>query len=203
LSQPQASKPKAPVPTTEPGSGKFWEFADVGFDTGKKLWFIQFFDEKNQGVGSYFARNIALSRGSAIQYQWKDSQARPFWHVRERFFADEIEAFSVEPSGNISISFKPGRVAEAPKLPDDYAYVLYAYHLSNKEENAKAPTGFAEFFNSKGELVHRINNRWIVIEDLARRTSGEYPKIRLRIDRKDIKSVVVTRTTVVFQGSSE
>ncbi|MGD0637853.1 MAG: hypothetical protein ABSA72_07425 [Nitrososphaerales archaeon] len=201
MSQPQPAKPKAPVPTASSGPEKFWEFADVGFDTGKKLWFIQFSDEKNQSVGSYFARNITMTRGSAIQYQWKDTQGRAFWHVRERFFADEVEGFTIETSGNISVAFKPGRGPDPAKIPEEYSYILYAYHLSSKEENSKPPTGFVEFFNSKGEVVHRVNNRWIVIEDTSRKTSGEYPKIRLRIDKKDVKNIIVTNTTIIIQGA--
>jgi len=200
MSQPQAAKPLVPPPSSPSVPEKFWEFADVGFDTGKKLWFIQFSDEKNQSVGSYFARNITLTRGTAIQYQWKDTQGRAFWHVRERFFADEVEGFTIEPSGNISVVFKSAHGPGPTKIPEDYSYILYAYHLSSKEENAKPPTGFLEFFNSKGEVVHRVHNKWIIIEDVRRKTSGEYPKLRLKIEKKDVKNIIVTKSTIIIQG---
>jgi hypothetical protein len=202
MSKAQAQKPEASASKGESGPDKFWEFADVGFDTGKKLWFIMFSDEKNQNVGSYFARNITLTGGSAIQYQWKDSQGRAFWHVRERFFAEDIEGFSIEP-GSISIKFRPGRTPDSLKIPDDYSHILYAYHLTNKEDNARAPTGFMDFVNVRGDVIQRVNNRWIVIEDLSRKTSGEYPKIRLRIDKKDVKNIILSKTTIIVQGNGE
>jgi len=40
----------------------------------------------------------------------------------------------------------------------------------------------------------------IVVEDVDRKSVGEYPKIRLRIDKKDIQRVVTTRSTVIVQG---
>lgn len=179
---------------------QFWEFADLGFDTGKKLWFIQFYDETNKSVGSYFARSITMTKGSAAQYEWKDSQGRAFWHVRERFFAREVDGFTINPTGNISITFKTGEEAEAGAVPEDFAYLTYAYHLSNKDETERAPMGFVEFFNEKGALLRRIENRWIVVEDASRRTVGDYPKIRLRMERKDLSNIIVTRTVVVLQG---
>jgi len=179
----------------------FWEFADLGFDTGKKLWFIQFYDETNKSVGSYFARDISLSKGSAAQYEWKDTQGRTFWHVRERFFAHEVEGFSVNPSGSISITFKAGTSSDSGAVPEDFAYLTYAYHLSNKDGTERAPMGFVEFFNAKGDLLRRVENRWIIIEDAGRKTTGEYPKIRLRMERRDVKNIIVTRTAIILQGS--
>lgn len=198
MSQRPGAKPKPDLASI---SQVFWEFADLGFDTGKKLWFIQFYDETNRSVGSYFAKSINITKGSAAQYEWKDSQGRAFWHVRERFFAKDVEGFTVSPSGSISIAFKTGTAGNPGAVPEDFAYITYAYHLSNKDENAKAPMGFVEFYNGAGDLVRRIDNRWIVVEDASRRTTGEYPKIRLRMERKDIANIIVTRSVVVLQGS--
>ncbi len=197
MSQTQ-SKGKSTAPAQS--TGMFWEFADLGFDTGKKLWFVQFYDETNKSVGSYFARTITINKGSAAQYQWKDTQGRPFWHVRERFFADDVEGFSVDPSGNVAVTFKDAPQREAGAVPEDFAYLTYAYHLSNKEDNQRAPMGFVEFYSSGGDLLGRINNRWIIVEDVGRKTTGEYPKIRLRMERKDVKNIVVTKTAIILQG---
>jgi hypothetical protein len=201
MSQSQAPKPRPAAPSTPQVSPTFWEFADLGFDTGKKLWFIQFYDEANKSVGSYFARNITISKGSAAQYQWKDTQGRVFWHVRERFFAREVEGFMISPSGNVTITFKAGADTDAGAVPEEFAYLTYAYHLSNKEESERAPMGFVEFFNAKGDLLRRVENRWIIIEDASRKTTGEYPKIRLRMERKDVKNIIVTRSAIILQGS--
>lgn len=203
MSQPQAGKARTSTggQTQASSSGAFWEFADLGFDTGKKLWFIQFYDETNKSVGSYFAKNVTISRGSAFQYEWKDNQGRPFWHVRERFFASEVQGFTITPSGSVNVEFKPGSETDVGAVPEDFAYLTYAYHLSNKEAGQRAPMGFVEFFNANGDLLRRINNRWIIIEDVGRKTTGDYPKIRLRIDRKDIENVIATRTTIIIQGN--
>jgi hypothetical protein len=40
--------------------------------------------------------------------------------------------------------------------------------------------------------VGRLNNRWILIEDVDRKSVGEYPKIRLRIEKKDVQKIVTT-----------
>jgi hypothetical protein len=205
MSQPSVDKPTsgAQGPATVQ---TVWEFGDVGFDTEKKLWFIQLYNEVNQNVGTYMGKSVVLKRGRAAQYQWKDAQGRAFWHVRERFFADEIENVSIDPAGvMLTISFKEGREkGEDGSAPDDYSYILYAFHLSNKEvaKGNKPPLGFVEFYSSGGELVRRLNNRWIVVEDVDRRSVGDYPKIRLRIDKKDIQRVVTTRSAVIIQGKA-
>src|ERR1700722_15819387 len=160
---------------------KFWEFADLGFDTEKKLWFIQFYSGTNENVGTYFARSLSLAGGRAAQYQWKDAQGGPFWNVRERFFATEIEKFSIDPAGGtIKLNFRSEAMAEDDKTaPSEFAYILYAFHLSSRD-GGRAPMGFVEFYDSSGGLIRRINNRWIIIEGLFRQTSGEFPEIRLR-----------------------
>jgi hypothetical protein len=181
-----------------------WEFGDIGFDTEKRLWFVQLYNEANQNVGTYMGKQIVLRRGRAVQYQWKDAQGRAFWHVRERFFADEIESVGIDPSGALlTVVYKEGKDrAGTTALPDDYSYILYAFHLLNKEAagNNKAPLGFLEFYNSEDKMVGRLNNRWIMIEDVDRKSVGDYPKIRLRIERKDVQKIITTRTSVAIQG---
>jgi len=185
------------------GAQKFWEFADLGFDTGKKLWFIQFYNETNENVGTYFAKSLSLAGGRAAQYQWKDAQGRPFWHVRERFFATEIESFAIEPTGGtIALRFrKEGGREDDVTLPSDFSYLLYAFHLTSKD-GGRAPLGFVEFYGSNGGLLGRIDNRWIIIEGLDRKTSGVFPDIRLRAEQEDVGKIVVTRTAIVIQGKA-
>ena len=156
---------------------KFWEFADLGFDTEKKLWFIQFYSGTNENVGTYFARSLSLAGGRAAQYQWKDAQGGPFWHVRERFFATEIEKFSIDPAGGtIKLNFRSEAVAEDDKtVPSEFAYILYAFHLSSRD-GGRAPMGFVEFYDSRGGLIQRINNRWIIIEGLVQTDVGRVPR---------------------------
>jgi hypothetical protein len=180
-----------------------WEVGDVGFDTEKKLWFVQLYNEVNQAVGTYMGKTILLRRGRAAQYEWKDVQGRPFWHVRERFFADQIEGISPEPGGErLTLTFKAGAEQGSIEAPLDFSYLLYAFHLSNREisKGNKPPLGFVEFYDTTGKLLRTLNNVWVVIEDVDRKSVGEYPKIRLRVERNDVERIVVTRSTIIIQG---
>ena len=180
-----------------------WEFADIGYDTGKKLWFVQLFDSVNQNVGFYTAKNITMNNGCAIQYQWKDMQGRPFWHVRERFQSSEVEGFQIDMKGNLIINFKRNHGEEDSSVPKNFAYLQYAYHLTTKETPQsvdRSPMGFVEFCNQAGDVLGRLNNRWIIIEDVNRRTTGELPKIRIRVDRKDIGRIIVSRSSVIIMS---
>jgi hypothetical protein len=197
----QAVSGGAPASTSTGDSQKFWEFADLGFDTGKKLWFIQFYNGTNENVGTYFARSVNITRGRAAQYQWKDAKGAPFWHVRERFYATEVEKLAMDPMGGAMTLVFKGEEAplEEEKVPSEFAYLLYAYHLTSKEKG-RAPMGFVDFYGSDGSLVGRVENRWIIIEGVDRKTFGEYPGVRIRIDRNDIGVVTMTRTAIIIEG---
>jgi len=201
-----AGPPPTPAAPTQGPPSAVWEFGDVGFDTEKKLWFVQLYNEVNQNVGTYMGKRVVLKRGRAVQYQWKDAQGRPFWHVRERFFADEIENVSVDSTGTaVTLLFKEGKEKpEDASPPEDYAYILYAFHLTNKDlaKGNKPPLGFVEFYGPTDELIRRLNNRWIIVEDVDRKSVGEYPKIRLRIEKKDVHRIVTSRSATIIQGKA-
>jgi len=205
MSGPEGGQREGPSTATskeESAEKKFWEFADLGFDTAKKLWFIQFYNGNNEGVGTYFARSLSLTGGAAAQYQWKDAEGRPFWHVRERFFAAEIEKFTIDPTGtSIKLSFRDEQPGEEGGAPAEFAYLLYAFHLSSKD-GGRAPLGFVEFHGSDGGLIRRIDNKWIMLEGAKRTTFGEYPSIRMRVEGTDVGRVLVTKTAVIIQGKS-
>ena len=193
------------IGSPQPQQGdSLWEFADIGFDTGKKLWFVQLFDSVNQNVGFYTAKNVTMNRGCAIQYQWKDMQGRPFWHVRERFQSTEVEGFQIDMKGNLIINFKKNHGEDdGHNIPKNFAYLQYAYHLTTKETPQsvdRSPMGFVEFLSQSGEILGRLNNRWIIVEDVNRKTAGELPKIRIRVDRKDIGSIIVSRSSVIIMS---
>ncbi len=191
------------APQQPPAGSSLWEFADIGFDTGNKFWFIQLFNAINQNVGFYSAKKISMNGGCAIQYQWKDNQGRPFWHVRERFQASDVEGFQIDVQGNLVITFKKEHDESGGRIPKNFAYLQYAYHLTSKEtaqSNDVAPLGFVEFCNQNGEIIGRLNNRWIVIESASRVTTGELPRIRIRVNRQEIETIISTGTTVVIVG---
>ena len=204
MSQPSGNKPASAAQAAV--TPAVWEFGDIGFDTEKKLWFVQLYNDVNQNVGTHMGRRVVIKHGRAAQYEWKDGQGRAFWHVRERFFADEIESISLDAGAEVlTVVFRenPERNDEV-SIPEEYAYILYAFHLSSKEmaKGNKPPLGFLEFYTANDKLLKRLNNRWILIEDLDRRSVGEYPSIRLRIDKKDVDRIITTRTSVVVQGKT-
>lgn len=186
------------------GSQKFWEFADLGFDTGKKLWFVQFYNAINENVGTYYARTVEITGGWAAQYQWKDAKGAPFWHVRERIYASEVERLSMDPGGGtLTVVFKEGEEQPAAtEIPSDYAYILYAYHLSSKNDG-RAPMGFVEFYRSDDSRIAKVQNRWIIAEGLRRRTVGEYPGVRIRVERGDVDGITLTGTAIVIRGKAK
>jgi hypothetical protein len=180
-----------------------WEFGDIGFDTARLLWFIQLSDKTNQIVSSRHARNIVASGGLASQYQWKDYEGRPFWHIRERFFSHDVKSISDTPDGAIHIEFCDA-IANDEEIPNEFSYVLYAYHLKNKDaSDSSAPFGFVDFFDSDDRLLCRIDKRWIILEGVARATYGEYPSIRIRVEHDDISNLLVTSSCIVLQGSGQ
>jgi hypothetical protein len=179
-----------------------WEYGDIGFDTGRKLWFLQLTDKTNRVVNTRQARNIFVSGGTLAQYQWKDTEGRPFWHVRERFYARDIADIIETPDGSLSINFKTYDLQRVIP-PSDFAYALYAYHLKDKLPNdSKAPMGFVEFFDAGNELISRIDKKWIILEGVSHRSVGVYPQIRMRAERRDLSEVVVTSSCVIFRGTS-
>lgn len=192
----QASGAKSPSANEDQ---EFWEFADLGFDTKKKLWFIQFYNATNENVGTYFARIIDITGGRATQYQWKDAEGRTFWHARERFYATEMESFSIDQTrGKITLVFKNEEEKKEGDVPSEFAYLLYAYHLSSKN-GGRAPMGFVEFYDAAGRSVGRLDNRWIIIEGVNRRTFGEPPRIRIRVERKEIGRIIASNTALIIQ----
>lgn len=167
-----------------------WIWADVGFDTNKKLWFLNLFNNKGL-TQQYLTRNIILKNGNGIQYQWADNRG-DYWHIRERIYAADVRSVTYDKDGNLIVeSIK----VEAPDelVPENYAYLTYAYSL-------KTSKGYVEFFDKNGKLLRTINERWIVVEGLDRKTVGEYPHIRLRVERENVKKIIVTKTAAVISG---
>lgn len=167
-----------------------WLWADVGFDTTKKLWFVNLFDHKGT-VRSFIAKNIILKDGYGIQYEWPEKE-RAHWHVRERLFAADVRSIDYDQKGNLIVESIRVEEPEA-EIPQDYSYLAYAYSL-------RTSRGFVEFYDKNDIVLKRINEKWIVVEGLTRRTIGEYPYIRIRVEKSAIQRVVVTKTMIIIQG---
>jgi len=167
-----------------------WSWADIGFDTEKKLWFLRLNNHK--GIVKIFrAKRIIIKNRNGVQYQWPEKD-RESWHVRERIFANEVRTIHYDKDRNLIVnSIK----AETPnqKIPESYSYVTYAYSL-------KTGRGFVEFYDKENQLLKKISEKWIIVEGLNRKTIGKFPHIRLRVERKDIRKILFTKTAVVITG---
>ena len=168
-----------------------WIWANLGFNTSKKLWFLELYNHKGL-VESYFANNVVLRNGYGVQYQWADQKGREFWHVRERIYSEDVISISPEPNETLVITFAKPKVP-VEHVPANYAYVAYAYSL-------KTSRGFIEFYDSTNNVVGKIQNRWIIVENLTHKTMGEYPNIRLRVEREAIQEIIITSTTIILRG---
>ena len=168
-----------------------WLWANVGFDTIKKLWFV---DLHNHGgtLQTYIAKNVILKDGYGVQYQWQNRGQHAFWHVRERIFASDVRSIGYDDRGNLVVeSIRVESLDE--EIPEDYAYLCYAFSL-------RTSRGFVEFYDCNSKLIKKINEKWIVVEDLTRKTIGEYPNIRFRVEREDVKKIIMTKTALILMG---
>ena len=168
-----------------------WSWADVGFDTAKKLWFVRLNNHKGM-VQIFIAKNIILKNGYGVQYQWPDEGPRDGWHVRERIYANEVKSIEYDADGNLVVdSVRVEAMNE--DIPQNYSYICYAYSL-------KTSRGFVEFYDANNKLLKKINEKWIIVEDLNRKTIGEFPQIRIRVERENIRKILVTKSAVIIEG---
>ena len=166
--------------------GEEWIYGDLGFDTQKKLWFIDLYSPKGP-AGVIFAKSVVLINGSGHQYQWTDQ--RGAWHIRERIYKEDVEKLLLEGS-ELKIFFKISNYTA--EVPEDYDYLTYAYSLKNG-------MGFIEFY--KGDkMIKKIRDKYIIVSDLNHRTIGKYPNIRLRAEKTDVSSIIVTKTAILILG---
>jgi hypothetical protein len=168
-----------------------WTWGDLGFDTAKKLWFVDLHDYKGS-VKLFLARKITLKDGPGIQYQWPDKGPREFWHVRERFFVNEVRSIGYDEDGTLVVEFVKVEAAK-DEVPQNYSYLTYAYSLHTSR-------GFVEFYDSNDKLLKTIHEKWILVEDLTRVTTGEYPMIRLRAEREHVKEIVISKNAIIIRG---
>lgn len=173
-------------------AGRQWTWGDLGFDIAKKLWFVDLQDYKGS-VKLFPAKNVILKDGAGIQYQWPDKGPREFWHIRERFYVNEVKSIGYDEDGVLVVEFLKVEAVDE-EVPQDFSYLIYAYSL-------RTSRGFVEFYDSNNKVLKAIHEKWILVEDLTRRTVGEFPAIRLRVESKDIKKIVVTKTAIILRGN--
>jgi len=172
-----------------------WDYAFLGFDTQKRLWFIDYFGPRNENMGVQFGKNIIIKNGHGFQYQWSDEdRTGKFWHIREVILAQHVKQIYIDDNDNIIIEFK--ELNSNDKVPDKFSFIRYAYHLGNG-------LGFVEFYDESNNKIHVINNKFIIVENLNHKTVGVYPKIRFHADRNDIDQVIVTNFVCIIKGRND
>jgi hypothetical protein len=181
-----------------------WEYADVGFDTGRKLWVLQFNDAKGNGAGNMPGRAIELRDITSFQAAWPDNGVLPdgsynptnFWHIRQRILAEHVASVYLE-GERVVVQGVRGQEAdgEAPYVPgEDVDAVQFAYSRSTSK-------GLVELVRADGSIKEeRLQGRWIFTENLTMRTVGEFPNIRLRAQRDSLAGLVLTGTTCTIVG---
>jgi hypothetical protein len=168
-----------------------WVWGNIGFNMVKNRWFVDL--RNHQGtVQVYSTASLLLRGGCGIQYQWPTQDSRSAWHVRERIFANDIETFHYEKDG---LLVGQGRSSEAYNayVPNDYFYLCYAFSNATSR-------GFVEFYDERDTLIAQLKNKWLILEDVARRTVGQFPKIRFRIERCDVAEILLSRTAMIIIG---
>lgn len=169
-----------------------WMWAYVGFDTGRRLWFV---DLRNYGGTTQVvsAERLIIIRGNISQHQWPDRQ-RPFWHIREMLHSSDVTDLRLEAANTLVIESRAAQKAPAI-APSEYLYLCYAF-------SRRTSRGFIEFFDSKDKLIARIEDKWIIAEDVTHYSVGEYPNLRFRVDQNDIAELIITRTAAMIIGKS-
>ena len=182
-----------------------WLFANIGFDTQKKLWMIEFFDELGQWPPFHvvLATDIFLDGGDGKQFEWHDPQGA-HWHVRERIYRRDVERIDLIPvprnpvfpfsdEAKVIITCKPGPT-DAPTVDERWEKLRYAYDVNGDSR------GFVEFLDADEQVVQRLPGRWIITESVPRRTVGTFPNIRLEVKRSDVSGIFVGESTIVICG---
>jgi hypothetical protein len=173
---------------------RMWEWADLGFNTKSKVWFLELFNHSGL-IEAYQASDIMLRSGSAVQYQWPQKGERPMWHVRERLSArdvTDIEYDDYEEEGTLVVRAAV-KAASREEIPEGFDSITYAYSLADAR-------GFVEFRDAHGAVLKKIEGRWIAVENLTHRTVGTYPDIRLSARKEDIGRIVLTDNCMIIEG---
>jgi hypothetical protein len=178
-------------PADSPRAG--WQWADVGFSPRSKLWFVQLFDYAGL-VETYQSREIVLSSGTGIQYEWPQRGPRAIWHVRERIFPRDVKKVRYDEQGSLVVDHAI-QSATDQTIPSSFATVTYAYSLTTGR-------GFVEFRDKDGVVTKKVDDKWIAVENLSHKTVGTFPNIRLTAKKEDIESILITNTCVVIVGKT-
>jgi hypothetical protein len=175
------------------GSGMEWSFADVGYDTSRKLWFIAFQRADGHGVATVYGPRMILKGVTGYQYEWPTEKGEG-WHVRERVFSGQLDRLLQDEQGTLTVlGHGPGHADSS--APTEFDYLEFAWHL-------KSGVGFIDFFKD-GVAFSRLEKRSLTVESLNHETTGTYPAIRLRAQRADVREIVLTRTCAIIVGTAE
>ncbi|WP_343577388.1 hypothetical protein [Mycobacterium sp.] len=115
------------------------------------------------------------------------------WHIRDGIFYPEIG--KIEYSMNKTIVYgKTIKRNETNKIPKDYDYLLYYYHVKDAK-----PTGSIIFFKDDKPLSS-LEHYVIGTENLNIEGIGLFPNIDFKVYKKDISNIVLTNSYCIIQG---
>jgi hypothetical protein len=189
-----------------------WARGQLGFNTQRELWFVDYFDRKGQSAGFNMARHVDIRHGTTYHAAWPDNGLNPdgspdpnrrdFYHIREEFRAELVKRVAIEDS-TIVVEFvrgkMPDELSEPPTpLHDDAVAVQMAYSTADGR-------GFVEEVDRNGLVLRRLDQKWLMTENLTQATVGSWQPdraIRLRTERADFLGYVITGTTCVIVGKA-
>lgn len=185
-----------------------WTYADLGFDTGVKLWFIDFYNAAGVIIHRLFSIEVVIGGGSAKQVEWRDQATGNFYHVRERIYPRSLISLVTEASSNplkapgrIVITYTPESKEVNAKIPDEYAYLCYAYDVKGSAR------GFVEFYDDSGDMLASHGDRWIIVNGVKRRTlyrpEAEKDLIRIMVRKEDIGYVAIAEDVILISGKRD
>jgi hypothetical protein len=184
-----------------------WVYAQVGFNTERRLWFTDFYDSRAQIAGFWIGKSIELRDGTTYQYGWVDTgrfpdgspnpnvPRDPLHHVREQFLAEHVQRVSME-DDHLTVEFQRGKepTSEEPlPVPEGVAALDLAYSLTDGK-------GFIECVDAQDKVVSKLAGKLLVTENLTQKTVGTYPHIRLRTPIELVGGLVITGTACVVVG---
>ena len=80
----------------------------------------------------------------------------------------------------------------------------YSLDIPRKESFSDMPkwSSIRILYSKEDQLLYRIDKKWIILEGATHSTTGEYPRIRMRIERVHLTDLVVTASCVVLRGAN-
>ncbi len=168
-----------------------WLWALIGFDTVQHRWFVDLRD----GTGTVHvcvAEHLVIRKTCSSQYQWAEQNGRVAWHIRELLLSPDDTVIRYEGPDTLVIE-STGAPRGQTRVPEHYSYLCYAF-------SRRTSRGFLEFYDDNDALLSKVGDIWLALEDVTRHSVGQYPNLRFRVEKEDVKEIVLTGTAAIVVG---